>query len=64
MKLRHLLLASFVHALLPPARTIARMASRYRKRKYRMIDANVSLTATALDEDTDKGAAKEVVMLC
>ena len=37
------------HALLPPARTIARMASRYPEENYQMIDANVLSYRYGLD---------------
>ena len=59
MKLRHLLLASFAACTFASCSDDSSNGIEIPEENYQMIDANVSLTATALDGIQTKGATKE-----
>lgn len=59
MKLRHLLLASFAACAFASCSDDSSNGIEIPEENYQMIDANVSLTATALDGIQTKGATKE-----
>ena len=59
MKLRHLLLASFAACAFASCSDDSSNGIEIPEKNYQMIDANVSLTATALDGIQTKGATKE-----
>ena len=59
MKLRHLLLASFAAFTFASCSDDSSNGIEIPEENYQMIDANVSLTATALDGIQTKGATKE-----
>ncbi len=65
MKLRHLLLASFRRMpLFASCSDDSSNGIEIPEENYQMIDANVSLTATALDGIQTKVQRKRAVMLC
>ena len=59
MKLRHLLLASFAVCTFASCSEDSSNGIEIPEENYQMIDANVSLTATALDGIQTKGATEE-----
>ena len=59
MKLRHLLLASFAACTFASCSDDSSNGIEIPEENYQMIDANVSLTATALDGIQTKGATEE-----